>query len=67
MKISLDWISDYVDINDIPVDVVADRLTMCTAEVEDVLEVRRSVAQVVVGEVIDCRDIPAAPNLKLVT
>jgi len=67
VKISLDWISDYVDINDIPVDVVADRLTMCTAEVEDVLEVRRSVAQVVVGEVIDCRDIPAAPNLKLVT
>ena len=65
MKISLDWISDYVDLGDIPADRVADRLTMCTAEVEDVIEIRRSVNRVIVGEVISCRDIPGVSGLKV--
>ncbi|MGQ9769103.1 MAG: phenylalanine--tRNA ligase subunit beta [Thermogutta sp.] len=67
MKISLDWINDYVDIGDIPAEKVADRLTMCTAEVEDVVEIRRSVAGVVIGEVISCEDIRGAAGLKLVS
>ena len=67
MKISLDWISDYVNISDIPAEKVADRLTMSTAEVEDVIEVRRSVADVVIGEVISCEEIAGAPGLRLVS
>ncbi len=52
MKISLDWISDFVDLSDIDPEVVADRLTMSTAEVEGFEVVRRAVEGVVVGEVV---------------
>lgn len=67
MKISLDWVSDFIDIGDIPVDKLADRLTMCTAEVEDVTEIRRAVENVLIAEVISCVDMPGTAGLKLVT
>ena len=35
MKLSLEWINEYVEISDIDPKELADRLTMATAEVED--------------------------------
>lgn len=67
MKISLDWISDFVDLADVAAEKLADRLTMCTAEVEDVIELRRAVRGVVIGEVAACQAIPGSPHLKLAT
>lgn len=52
MFISLDWISDFVDISDVDPKVVADRLTMATAEVEGVTKLTRFVDGVIVGEVV---------------
>ncbi|ASV73529.1 Phenylalanyl-tRNA synthetase beta chain [Thermogutta terrifontis] len=66
MKISLDWISDFVDIGDIPAEKLADRLTMCTAEVEDVQEIKRYVDGVLIGEVVSCTELPETRGLKLV-
>jgi len=66
VKISLDWISDFVDIGDIPAEKLADRLTMCTAEVEDVQEIKRCVEGVVIGEVLSCTELPDTNGLKLV-
>ena len=43
MKISLDWISQYVDFSDVSPETVANRLTMATAEVEDVETLVRAV------------------------
>jgi len=43
MKISLDWISDFVDLSGIDPATIADRLTLCTAEVEGCEEIHRSV------------------------
>ncbi len=51
MFISLDWISDFVDISDIDPKVVADRLTMATAEVEGISTVTRYVDGVLVGQI----------------
>ena len=51
MFISLDWISDFVDISDIDPKVVADRLTMATAEVEGISTITRYVDGVIVGEI----------------
>lgn len=58
MKISLDWISDFVDLSGVAPETVADRLTMCTAEVEGFQLVRRSVDGVVVGKVVAARAVP---------
>lgn len=52
MFISLDWISDFVDISDVDPKVVADRLTMGTAEVEGISTVTRFVDGVLVGEIV---------------
>ncbi len=57
MKISLDWISDFVDLADIDPETIADRLTLATAEVEGVERVTRSVEGVLVGEVVSVRPV----------
>lgn len=51
MKISLDWISDFVDLADLAPERIADQLTIATAEVEGFETLQRFVAGVLVGEV----------------
>lgn len=57
MKISLEWLSDFVDILDIEPDVIAERLTMATAEVEGFETIERAVGGIVVGEVVSVTPI----------
>ncbi|MDR3110899.1 MAG: phenylalanine--tRNA ligase subunit beta [Planctomycetaceae bacterium] len=57
MFISLDWISDFVDLDGLDVKTIVSRLTMATAEVEDFVEVRRFVRGVVIGRVTACERI----------
>ncbi|MDO4568956.1 MAG: phenylalanine--tRNA ligase subunit beta [Planctomycetia bacterium] len=52
MYISLDWISDFVDLSEITPEEIANRLTMATAEVEGIETVQRAVRGVFVGEVV---------------
>ncbi|HBT76115.1 MAG TPA: hypothetical protein DEB39_04135 [Planctomycetaceae bacterium] len=54
MRISLDWISDYVDLTGLDPKTIADRLTLATAEVEEVHELHRYVRGVVLGKVVAC-------------
>lgn len=65
MQISLDWISDFVDLSDIAPEVIANRLTMSTAEVEGIHFLNRFVDGVVVGEIIEADPIPAKDGKKL--
>ncbi|MDR2439522.1 MAG: phenylalanine--tRNA ligase subunit beta [Planctomycetaceae bacterium] len=51
MFISLDWISDYVDLKGLETKEIANRITLATAEVEGIKEIRRFVKGVVIGEV----------------
>ncbi|GHT34832.1 hypothetical protein FACS189427_02880 [Planctomycetales bacterium] len=57
MFISLDWISDYVDLTGLTTEEIVSRLTLATAEIEGTKTVRRSVKNVVVGEVIEAKKI----------
>lgn len=57
VKISLDWISDYVDLSELDPETIADRLTLATAEVEGFETIERSVAGVLVAEVISVESI----------
>ncbi|GHT43704.1 hypothetical protein FACS189443_7260 [Planctomycetales bacterium] len=51
MYISLDWISEYVDLTGLQVNDIVNRLTLATAEVEGTKEIRRFVKGVLVGEI----------------
>ncbi len=59
MYISLDWISDFVDLSGITPKEIADRLTMATAEVEGWEIVRRCVKGLFVGEVTAAEKVVA--------
>jgi len=61
VKLSLDWLSDFVDLAGIDPRSIAEQLTLSTAEVEGFEVLRRSVAGVVVGEVREVKPIPADP------
>ncbi|MDO5567123.1 MAG: phenylalanine--tRNA ligase subunit beta, partial [Planctomycetia bacterium] len=65
MYISLDWISDFVDLSDIDPAVIADRLTMSTAEVEGLQVVTRFVNGVIVGEVVKAEPITTPEGKRL--
>lgn len=66
MKLSLDWLSDFVEVADLDPDDLAERLSLRTAEVEGVETVERAVAGVVVAEVLSCEVIPEDTRLHAV-
>lgn len=58
MKLPLYWLNDYVDISDISVEDLKNKLFSCGFEVEEVIENGKDISGVVVGEVLTCEDIP---------
>lgn len=60
MKISLDWLSDFVDLAGLEPDRIADRLTMATAEVEGFEALERCVRGVRVAEVLAVEELPSS-------
>ncbi|MEN6498068.1 MAG: phenylalanine--tRNA ligase subunit beta [Thermoguttaceae bacterium] len=67
MKISLDWVCDFVDLSGIEPAEIADRLTLATAEVEGFEVLHRSVEGVVIGEIVAVEPIGGEAKLHLVT
>lgn len=65
MKISLNWVSDFVDLTDIPATRVADLLSLHTAEVEGIEVFGQAIADVVVGQVVACGQHPDADKLSV--
>lgn len=65
MKISLSWLNDFVDLRDHSAEQVADLLSLHTAEVEGVEAVGAALAQVLVGEVLECGRHPDAEKLSV--
>lgn len=66
MFISLDWISDYVDLSGISVPEILSRLTLATAETEGYEELKRSVAGVVLGKIVAAEPF-RSPEGKMMT
>jgi phenylalanyl-tRNA synthetase beta chain len=58
MKLPLYWLNDYVDISDISVEELKNKLFSCGFEVEEVIENGKDISKVVVGEVLTCDAIP---------
>lgn len=64
MRISLNWIKDFINIDGIDPKEIADKLTMCGLEVEGYEEKNR-LNNVVVGKVLKCEKHPNADKLSL--
>lgn len=64
MRVTLNWLKEFVDI-DIPVEDLAERLTMVGLEVENLTHYDASLGQVVVGHITDIFPHPHAENLSL--
>ncbi len=65
MKISLNWLNDYVKIEGIPVNEIVDKLTMSGLEVEDMVDENALYENFVVGYVKDKKKHPNADKLSL--
>jgi len=66
MKISLDWLRDYVNLPpDLEPQRIADRLTMTTVEVEQVVDLRKPLDHVVVARVLATEPHPNSPHLTI--
>jgi phenylalanyl-tRNA synthetase beta chain len=66
VHISLDWISDYVDLSGLSTREIAERLTLATAEVEGVEMIHRHVEGVLVGEIVSAERLDTSGD-KLLT
>lgn len=65
MKISLNWLKDYVDLDGIDIKELWYRFTMSTAEVEEVKFVGQDIQNVVVGKVLSVVPHPESKKLKI--
>jgi len=66
MKISLNWIKEYVDLPEaVTPEKLAYDLTMSTVEVEEVIDQGRNFDKMVVGKVIELKEHPNADKLRL--
>ncbi|HDY89785.1 MAG TPA: phenylalanine--tRNA ligase subunit beta, partial [bacterium] len=65
MKLSLEWLKQYIEIPDCNPKEIAHMLTMATAEVEDVKVVKRSVKDIVIGEITAVESINTGDKDKI--
>lgn len=66
MKVTLNWLREYVDINLPPVEI-ANRLTMAGLEVEAIQTIGAHWENIVVGQIINVNPHPNADRLRLAT
>ena len=67
MKVSMNWISDFVDLSGLDLNDLIHRFTLSTAEVEEVYELGTEVRDIVVAEVSKVEEHPNSKKLHLVT
>lgn len=65
MKIPYSWLKDYIDLDGVPVERVAELLTLRTCEVDAVHHVGARLDDIVIGEVIEAEKHPNADSLKV--
>ena len=62
MKLSLNWLKDYIDISDLTLDQIVEQMVACGFEVEG-MEKMGEGTNLIVGEVIECKDHPDSDHL----
>lgn len=67
MKISINWINDYVDLSGIDPDEIVKRFNLSTAEIEGVEFKGKDINNVVFGKVLSVSKIPESDHLHLLS
>ena len=67
MKISLNWIKDYVNLDGISTEEIVEKLTMSGLEVEDYIDQNKKYSGIIVGLVKDVQKHPNADKLTVCT
>lgn len=65
MKLSLNWLNDYVDLSDVPIADLVDRLTLAVCEVEGVEKVFTHLDQIHVAKIESIAKHPDADRLNV--
>lgn len=65
MIISLNWLSQYIDLTDISTEEIVDKLTACGAEVEEVIDKSSEFKNIIVGYVESSDKHPNADRLSV--
>ena len=60
MKLSLNWLKEFVDLDDITPQEIMSKLSLVTAEVEGLEEKGKNIQGVVVGEILTCKPHPTS-------
>ena len=63
MKVTINWLNEYVDLTGLSVEDLAQGLTMAGLEVEAVLPIGRELESLVVGKIQEVRKHPQADRL----
>ncbi len=66
MKLSLNWLSKFIDIKDLSTEEIMDKAVKAGFEVEDVVKIGQG-TNLVVGKVLTCTDHPDSDHLHLTT
>jgi phenylalanyl-tRNA synthetase beta chain len=64
MRVSYNWLKDYVDI-ELPAKDIAERLTLSGLEVEELIDRYEYLEKVVVARVVQVEDHPKTPHIKI--
>ncbi len=64
MKLSLNWLNDFMDISDLSTDEIIDKMVSCGFEVEGIEKIGEG-TNLVVGEVLECADHPDSDHLHI--
>jgi len=67
LKISLNWIKDYIDLSGISNEEIVEKLIMCGLEVEDYVDQNKTYSGIVVGLVKEVQKHPNADKLTICT
>ncbi|MCX6170602.1 MAG: phenylalanine--tRNA ligase subunit beta [Ignavibacteriales bacterium] len=65
MKISLNWLNDYINLKEISLEEILDKLTYAGLEVEEVEDQAKNYEKMVVGLVMEAKKHPNADKLSL--
>jgi phenylalanyl-tRNA synthetase beta chain len=63
--VSLKWLKDYIDIDDLTVDEIVDKLTTSGSEVDEVIDKGKELENIVVGYVEEVKKHPNADRLSV--
>lgn len=64
MRVSLDWLKEYVPLGKIPREKLVSDLTFRSVEVEEVIDYRKLFDRIVVGEILSIKKHPSADRLQ---